>query len=140
MSFEQLQKLKEEIGSKMYNKTVHGDNNKKKEPKKQFTRINKNRPRERSAKIKARLIQRQIPNIPQPKQQYSRDPRFDEKCGTFDKDQFRNDYKFVEEIKRDERKQLAAEYEETKDGDKKKQIKLLIQRIVGSISWFLNSD
>lgn len=77
LSFEELQKLKEKIGSKKFNQTINGTT--KRDVKKEFKRANPNRPREMSSKsrrieVKAAV---QIPKI------HRNDPRFDSLCGEF---------------------------------------------------------
>lgn len=51
MSFEELQKLKEQLGAKVYNEAVFGVESKRNRKRKTvFKRDNKNRPREASSK------------------------------------------------------------------------------------------
>ncbi|XP_031356886.1 ribosomal RNA processing protein 36 homolog isoform X2 [Photinus pyralis] len=123
MSFEELIKLKEEIGAKEYNNIVLPPNEKSKAPR-SFKRENKNRPRERSSKIPVSRLQ--MENTKKPN---SRDPRFDPLCGNYDEKIFRTNYKFVKDIRMKEREQLAKELKKEKDPDKKHKIKLLIQRM-----------
>ncbi|KAF5297073.1 hypothetical protein FQA39_LY02653 [Lamprigera yunnana] len=121
LSFEDLQKLKEEIGSKEYNQMVFGA---KKNTKKQtkFKRENKNRPRERSSKIR-------FENAAGSSKVVARDPRFDPLCGTYKESTFRSNYKFIGEIKKEERAQLEKEYKKERDTERKQKIKLLMQRM-----------
>lgn len=77
LSFEELQKLKEKMGSKKFNQTVIGS--KRKEVVKDFKRANANRPREMSSKnrrIKGKVAI-QVPKV------FRNDPRFDNLCGEF---------------------------------------------------------
>lgn len=124
MSFEDLQKLKQKIGAKVYNATVFGQQNTKKQT--DFKRANKNRPRERSSKKRASLFQ----EIVSVKKALPRDPRFDPLCGTFDEKAFKSNYKFINGIKKEERKKLQEELQKTDDPVRKKKIKFLIQRLV----------
>lgn len=78
LSFEELQKLKEKIGSKKFNNTLKGAK-KESKLKVDFKRANPNRPRELSSKsrrieIKAAI---QVPKV------FRNDPRFDNLCGEF---------------------------------------------------------
>lgn len=130
MSFEDLQKLKEKIGAKIYNQTVHGVVKKTKQT--DYKRANKNRPREVSSKIKptiksVRAHSNQAKAIP------PRDPRFDPLCGLYDDKTFKANYKFVGELKKKERTELQKEYEECEDERRKHKIKLLIQRLDNQI-------
>ncbi|KAG8266888.1 rRNA biogenesis protein rrp36 [Homalodisca vitripennis] len=77
MSFEDLQKLKEKLGIKVYNQTVLGA--KKEKPELDFKRANKNRPREESSKKRVPLL-RDVVTV---KKDSIRDPRFDSSCGDF---------------------------------------------------------
>lgn len=77
LSFEELQKLKEKIGSKKFQKTLNGSKPVKED--KNFKRANPNRPREMSSKI--RFVQPK-PVFQVPKT-FKNDPRFDNMCGEF---------------------------------------------------------
>ncbi|RZB40181.1 DUF947 domain containing protein [Asbolus verrucosus] len=127
MSFEDLQKLKDEMGSKLYNQTVFGVE--KNKTKTSFKRANKNRPREISSKKQIRLEN----NVIQIKKHRSRDPRFDPLCGQFDRKVFKNNYKFVNDLRKKEKTQLEKELKETTDSDKKKKIKYVVQRLDNQI-------
>lgn len=130
MSFEELQKLKEKLGTKIYNETIFGKTNNNRPPTKKtdFKRANKNRPREMSSKrpfagvIEAHSTRKCIP----------RDPRFDPLCGTFNEEIFKKSYKFVNKIKLDEREALKNELKDTDDPKKQKKIKYLLQRLVNT--------
>ncbi|KAF2892940.1 hypothetical protein ILUMI_13234 [Ignelater luminosus] len=127
MSFEDLQKLKEKIGSKKYNKVVFGV--KQKKIKTDFKRANKNRPREMSSK-KRHVIQDQLDGT---KKNLPRDPRFDPLCGTFDEKTFKSNYKFLNDVRKKERKQLENEYKDESDPQRQQKIKLLMQRMDNQI-------
>lgn len=129
MSFEELLKMKEKIGSKFYNKMLSG-NEKTRKPLK-IKRANKNRPQEVSSKIKRKIIERTIVT-PKTKQKIiqHRDPRFDGLCGTFDKEKFQIDYKFVYDLQEKEQKILEKEEKEEHDFERKKKLKSAIQRLV----------
>jgi len=122
MSFEDLQKLKEKLGTKVYNETVFGSKRKKGT---EFKRENKNRPREISAKKPVPRF-KELTKI---KKVVSRDPRFDSLCGTFDEKAFRNSYAFVNKLRENDLKTLQKELKETTDLKVVKKIKYLIQRL-----------
>lgn len=124
MSFEDLQKLKQTIGAKVYNETVFGKSNAKKQTS--FKRANKNRPREMSSKRPVKVLK----EVVAVKKVAPRDPRFDPLCGDFDEKSFKSDYKFIYDLKKDEKKELRKELEKTEDPERKRKIKLLIQRLV----------
>lgn len=122
MSFEDLQKLKEKLGTKVYNETVFGSRKKKSV---QFKRENKNRPREMSTR-------KQVPRfreIIQVKRHIPRDPRFDTLCGDFNEKAFKNAYSFINEIKENNLITLKSELQKTDDPREIKKIKYLIQRL-----------
>ena len=78
LSFEELQKLKEKIGSKKFNQTIAGSS-KERKPKTEFKRANPNRPRELSSKSRRieTKVAVQVPKV------FRNDPRFDNLCGEF---------------------------------------------------------
>lgn len=72
LSFEELQKLKERIGAKVYKEALFGKTEKPKDnAPKVFKRENKNRPREMSSKKPVPVLQR----VPVAKKKEARDPR-----------------------------------------------------------------
>lgn len=119
MSFEDLQKLKAELGIKLYKEAYFGT---KAVKQTNFKRLNKNRPREASSKIK--------PSKPQPKplQKNVRDPRFDPLCGKFNKSTFEKNYRFVNDIKVKEKEKLKKLLRNAKTEDEKNKLKYLIRR------------
>ncbi|XP_015120699.1 ribosomal RNA processing protein 36 homolog [Diachasma alloeum] len=122
MSFEDLQKLKEKLGSKVYNEAIFGA---KRVKKTDFKRENKNRPREMSAK---RPVSR-LKEVVHVKRHEPRDPRFDSLCGNFDEKAFKNSYSFLFKMKENDLKALKNELKTTEDPKQIKKIKYLIQRI-----------
>lgn len=125
MSFADLQKLKEKLGTKVYNETIFGKKSKRKTGRTEFKRENKNRPREMSAK-------EPVPKrkeLTQVKKVVSRDPRFDSLCGTFDEKAFRHSYAFINKLRENDLKTLQEELKETTDPKTTKKIKYLIQRL-----------
>ncbi|CAK9813918.1 Ribosomal RNA processing protein 36 homolog [Anthophora quadrimaculata] len=122
MSFEDLQKLKEKLGMKVYKEALFGPR-KVKNPT--FKRENKNRPREMSAKKPVSRF-REIVHV---KKNIPRDPRFDSLCGTFDQKQFKKTYGFLSEMKENDLKELKKQLQLTEDPKMIKKIKYLIQRL-----------
>lgn len=125
MSFEDLHKLKEEIGSKLYNKALLGTKAKMKNVQTNFKRENKNRPREMTAKKQVPIL-RDLPNV---KMIEHRDPRFDERAGEFNEKAFKNGYSFIEEIRLKELQQLKENLRNTQDPEEVHNIKFLITRM-----------
>lgn len=136
MSFADLIKLKEQLGSKVYNEAMFGDtgkdDRKRQKSKTVFKRDNKNRPREMTAK-------RQVPLLGVTKSKSKRtetltgprDPRFDTRCGEFDRKQFKEDYQFVNEIRQHEAVELREQLNklDSDDVDEKRKVKFLLQRM-----------
>lgn len=137
MSFEELLKMKENMGSKLYNKLLSGNQNTKRMVK--IKRANKNRPQEISSKIRPKVLQRTL-IVPKTKKKtvIHRDPRFDSLCGTFDKDKFRTDYKFVYDLQEKEREVLEKEEKLEQDIERKKKLKSAIQRLVSNGCYSIN--
>ncbi|XP_046402234.1 ribosomal RNA processing protein 36 homolog [Ischnura elegans] len=121
MSFEELQKLKEKLGAKVYNEAMFGH---RKVSPSDCKRKNKNRPREMSSKVPVPLV----PKIPAHKQR-SRDPRFDSLCGSFNERVFRNAYRFVDDIRLKEREQLKSRLKEESDPEGKEKLQYLLTRL-----------
>ncbi|XP_033217590.1 ribosomal RNA processing protein 36 homolog isoform X2 [Belonocnema kinseyi] len=122
MSFEDLHKLKEKLGSKVYNEAMFGT---RKNKNSIFKRENKNRPREISAK-------KQVPRFKEVvhvKKCVARDPRFDSLCGTFNEKAFNHSYSFLHEVKKNDLKALKEELNNSQDPKTIKKIKYLIQRL-----------
>ncbi|KAK3908430.1 Ribosomal RNA processing protein 36-like protein, partial [Frankliniella fusca] len=122
MSFEELQKLKEKLGTKVYNEAMFGKSQSK---RKTFKRENKNRPRELSSKVPVPVLRDVIPV----KKTAPRDPRFDSLCGEYNEKAFKSAYSFISEYRVEELKQLKEEIKTTTDPERKGQIKYLIQRM-----------
>ncbi|CAH0594075.1 unnamed protein product [Chrysodeixis includens] len=125
LSFEELQKLKEKIGAKVYKEAIFGKNVTEKPFTKVFKRENKNRPREMSSKRPVPLLQA----VPTVKKKEVRDPRFDPLCGEFDKKQFSENYNFLSDIRMKDIKAIRAELKETTDPDRQLQLRRLLQRL-----------
>ncbi|KAG8228609.1 hypothetical protein J437_LFUL009314 [Ladona fulva] len=121
MSFEELQKLKEKLGAKVYNEAMFGKNKIK---DKAFKRRNKNRPREMSSKVP-------IPIVPKQSvfKEKFRDPRFDSLCGKFNEKAFKSAYRFVNDIREKEKNQLKKMLHKETDPDEQENMKYLLKRM-----------
>ncbi|XP_037048184.1 ribosomal RNA processing protein 36 homolog [Bradysia coprophila] len=129
MSFENLIKLKEKLGSKVYNETVFGGTERvKKSVKKEFKRENKNRPREMTSKRPVPLLGNEKIKAKASTRTVS-DPRFDPNCGEFNATKFRENFSFVADIKAKELSELKAQLKESTDPKEVKKLKYLIQRM-----------
>ncbi|RZF46837.1 hypothetical protein LSTR_LSTR008069 [Laodelphax striatellus] len=127
LTFEELIELKQKVGAKVYNEGIKPKNTKANDI--QFNRANKNRPREMSSKIppprlipgvKAAAIGNEKKN-----KIVARDPRFEDACGVYDEKKFKTNYKFLDKIRRKERKMLQKELMDTTDAERKTEKRLL---------------
>lgn len=155
MSFEELMKLKDKLGAKVYNETVFGKHKvhspssaiiqnpllisstnilqerTKTKVQTEFKRDNRNRPREMGAKRpvpflgNAKLISKSRAATVET----VRDPRFDPKCGEYDAKKFKDNFAFVDEIKQRELVELRDRLKHCDDFKEQKKIKYLIQRM-----------
>ncbi|KAH8247500.1 hypothetical protein KR038_005232, partial [Drosophila bunnanda] len=133
MTFEEIMKLKEELGAKVYKEAVLGGSssraNKKPKTKTDLKRLNKNRPREMSSR-------RQVPFLgaehraERKKAAELRDPRFDEKSGTYNAETFKKNYEFVTQIRDKEVGQLKKQLDEVQNDEEKHKIKHTMQRLI----------
>ncbi|XP_045776566.1 ribosomal RNA processing protein 36 homolog [Maniola jurtina] len=126
LSFEDLQKLKEKIGAKVYKEVIFGKKQAGSHEAKTFKRENKNRPREMSSKKPVPMFQ----NVSVPlKKQEIRDPRFDPLCGTFDKKEFAENYNFLANVRINDIKAIKSELKQTTDPEKEQSLRRLLQRL-----------
>lgn len=125
LTFEQLQKLKNELGSKVYNEAIYGVKKEKQIKKDNFKRDNKNRPREMSSKYPVGVL-RDVVTVTKKE---IRDPRFESACGTFDEDIFKSSYAFLNEIRRKEKKMLKQKLKKEEDTETKKKLQFVVQRL-----------
>ena len=121
MSIEEIQRLKNKLGTKLFDKKMSGTNE---QQKSDFKRENKNRPREMSSKKQVKRFREVVVASKLEK----RDPRFDPNCGDFDDKLFKENYNFVNEYKAGDLKFLKKQLQEEDDSERKKSIKYLIQR------------
>ncbi|KAI4872969.1 hypothetical protein NFI96_023649 [Prochilodus magdalenae] len=134
MSFEELIRLQNQVGTKAYNKIVHGTSKRKQtaEPMKQ---LNKHGPCEISAKKPVPFLRKVAPvkktdsfnvicNF-----QTSRDPRFDDLSGEFRPEVFKQTYKFIDEIKQREAQMLKKKLKKVKSDTKREKVKSLLKRM-----------
>lgn len=134
MSFAELIKLKEQLGTKVYNEAMFGEKAVKVKPaaKKEFKRDNKNRPREITTK-------KQVPLFGTAKKKQDdatsrRDPRFDIRCGEYDRKSFKQDYGFITDIRERELGELKTQLKNKElSVEERGKIKLLIQRMNNQI-------
>ncbi|XP_069116256.1 ribosomal RNA processing protein 36 homolog [Argopecten irradians] len=125
MPFEDLIKLKERIGTKAYNKAMHGDKHPGMKRKQKFKRKNKNRPMEISSKKRVPAIREVIPV----KKKINRDPRFDDLSGEFREDLFNKSYSFLKDIRVRERERVQKQLKRMKNTEKKQDLHYLLNRM-----------
>lgn len=131
MSFEEIMQLKEQLGAKVYKEAVLGSKSVKiKQPKTKvdLKRLNKNRPREISAKRQVPFLGVEL-RAERKKQTELRDPRFDERTGNYNIDTFKSNYRFISQIRDNEVNQLKKQLADV-DGEEKQKIKHSMQRLI----------
>ncbi|KAG8036943.1 hypothetical protein G9C98_004265 [Cotesia typhae] len=131
MNPEELRKLKNELGTKIFNKVIQNSKRNSTKPSGKYripqprARNDDDRPVEISAKKKIPPLINVIPV----KKPVARDPRFDKLCGEFNERAFRKSYSFVSQLKENDIKALKKELKVSKDPEEIKKIKFLIQRL-----------
>ena len=125
MSLEEIQRLKNKLGLKLFDQKMSGTADEKK--KVEFKRENKNRPREMSSKRQVSRF-REVLSVSTEVKAPKRDPRFDPICGEYNEKLFKDNYGFVNEYKVTDLKFLKKQLQEEEDPERKSQIKYLIQR------------
>lgn len=122
MTFEELMKLKEELGSKLYREAVlERDAKACPTTKNKYKRLNKNRPREQSSRYQVPFVgglQRSQKKDPEPT-----DPRFNENAGAYNAKTFKENYKFLTNIRKKEIIQLKKQLSQTEDPEERRKIK-----------------
>ncbi|XP_031719207.1 ribosomal RNA processing protein 36 homolog [Anarrhichthys ocellatus] len=125
MSFEEVMKLQNQVGTKVYNEVAYGSNKTQASSRKK--RLNKNRPMEISAKRRAPFL-RQVVSVRKPT---SRDPRFDDLSGEYKPEIFEKTFKFINDIKQREREIVQKQLKKTKKSNvqKKEKLEFLLKRM-----------
>jgi ribosomal RNA-processing protein 36 len=129
MSLGDLVKLKEKLGSKIYDELMFGTNkplHTAQVNKPKFSRENKNRPMEMSSK---RPVSRSRTVVSTGKQVTHRDPRFDDLSGSFEESYFKHNYSFITDIRLREKQKLLKMLRKSKDPDKAVELQNLITRL-----------
>ncbi|TMW50529.1 hypothetical protein DOY81_004390 [Sarcophaga bullata] len=133
MTFEEIMKLKEELGTKVYKEAIFGVNTDKassKKTHKDFKRLNKNRPREQSAKRQVPFLGIEMHFKRKKEEDKVRDPRFDERAGEYDVKKFKENYKFVSDIREKEVHHLKKQLSRVTDEEEKTELKKTMQRLI----------
>ena len=133
MTFEEIMKLKEELGTKVYKEAIFGANTDKafsKKPQRDFKRLNKNRPREQSAKRQVPFLGIEMRSKRKKEEDKLRDPRFDERAGEYDVKKFKENYKFVSDIREKEVHHLKKQLNRIADEEEKTELKKTMQRLI----------
>ncbi|XP_029594672.1 ribosomal RNA processing protein 36 homolog [Salmo trutta] len=124
MSFEDIMKLQNKVGTKVYNEIAYGTTKAKQTPRKK--RLNKNRPMEISAKRPAPFLRQVVPV----KKSVSRDPRFDDLSGEYKPEIFEKTYRFINDIKQRERDVVQKKLKQPiKSNQKKEKLQFLLKRM-----------
>ncbi|XP_068444805.1 ribosomal RNA processing protein 36 homolog [Clinocottus analis] len=125
MSFEDIMKLQNQVGTKVYNEVAYGGSGKSR-PSSKKKRLNKNRPMEISSKRRAPFL-RQVVSVKKPT---LRDPRFDDLSGEYKPEIFEQTYKFINDIKQREREIVHKKLKKMKkNSEKKEKLQFLLKRM-----------
>lgn len=124
MSFQEILKLQNKVGTKVYNKIAYGatKQQQKNEPMK---RLNKHRPQEISAKKHVPFLRKVVPV----KKRISRDPRFDDLSGEFKPEIFNQTHKFINDLREKEVQLVKKNLKKAKSKSKKGELKALLKRM-----------
>ncbi|XP_068606629.1 ribosomal RNA processing protein 36 homolog [Brachionichthys hirsutus] len=124
MSFEDIMKLQNKVGTKAYNQVAYGNSKSRKTGAKK--RLNKNRPLEVSAKRPVPFLRQVVP-VRKPT---FRDPRFDDLSGEYKADIFEKTYKFISDIRQRETQVVQKQLRKNKsDNQRKEKLQLLLKRM-----------
>ncbi|KAG7251397.1 hypothetical protein CRUP_027708 [Coryphaenoides rupestris] len=126
MSFEEVLKLQQKVGLKVYHQMAHGstDLRRRRGPRGQ-KRLNKNRPVEMSSKRSVPLL-RQVVSV---KKAVRRDPRFDDLSGEYKPDIFEKTYRFINDIRSSEKESVKKLLSTSRRAAKKEELKSLVLRM-----------
>ncbi|CAL8329344.1 unnamed protein product [Merluccius merluccius] len=124
MSFEDILKLQQKVGTKAYNKIAHGNSDAPR-PQRAPKRLNKNRPIEISSKRSVPFLREVVPV----KKSVRRDPRFDDLSGEYKPEIFEKTYSFIKDIKHTEKESVKKMLKKSHGATKKEQLKSLVMRM-----------
>ncbi|XP_067270893.1 ribosomal RNA processing protein 36 homolog [Pseudorasbora parva] len=124
MSFEEIIKLQNKVGTKVYNKIAYGVT-KQQQINEPMKRLNKHRPQEISAKKHVPFLRKVVPA----KKRISRDPRFDDLSGEYKPEIFNQTYKFVNDLREKEAQIVRKNLKKAKAKTKKEELKALLKRM-----------
>lgn len=125
MSFEDIERLQNKVGTKVYNEVAYGSSSKTPEARTK-KRLNKNRPMEISAKKPAPFLRQVVP-VRKPT---LRDPRFDDLSGEYKPEIFEKTYKFINNIRHREKEVVQKKLKRIKKSSQRKEkLQLLLKRM-----------
>ncbi|KAI7791037.1 ribosomal RNA processing protein 36 homolog [Triplophysa rosa] len=125
MSFEEIMKLQNKVGTKAYNKIAYGATKQKQQNTEPKKRLNRHKPQEISAKKRVPYIRQVVPV----KKNISRDPRFDDLSGEYKPEVFHQTYKFIGDLREQEMQMVRKKLKKAKSVEKKEELKALLKRL-----------
>lgn len=130
MSFEDVLKLQNRVGTKVYNQVAYGGSGggggSISHDKRRKQRQNKNRPMEMSAKRPVPVL-RQVVTAKKP---MFRDPRFDDLSGEYKPEIFEKTYKFIDDIRSREKHLVQKKLKKLKtNGQRREELSFLLKRM-----------
>ncbi|XP_069023913.1 ribosomal RNA processing protein 36 homolog [Embiotoca jacksoni] len=124
MTFEDIMKLQNDVGTKVYNEVAYGSGRTPGTRRKK--RLNKNRPVEISAKKPVAFLRQVVP-VRKPT---LRDPRFDDLSGEYKPEIFEKTYKFINDIKYREKEMVQKQLKKTKQNNQRREkLQFLLKRM-----------
>ncbi|XP_008103133.2 ribosomal RNA processing protein 36 homolog [Anolis carolinensis] len=125
MSFEELLKFRNQIGTKAYQRMTSGKRvpNTKKPEKRQGP--SKDRPLEISAKKPVSFLRQVVPVT----KKVPRDPRFDDLSGEYKPEVFEKTYSFLNDIRKKEKEIVQKQLKKSKNVDQKTKLQQLLKRM-----------
>lgn len=123
LSLAELVHLQSNVDRKTRNKLIFHEEESPK-PKVNNKRSNKNGPREESSKVPVKPV-----HLERSRKIQMRDPRFDSLCGTFNETFYQENYSFIDDIKKKERRELEISLKKEVNPERRKQIQFLLKRI-----------
>ncbi|XP_077574390.1 ribosomal RNA processing protein 36 homolog [Stigmatopora nigra] len=125
LSFEDVLKLRNRLGAKVYDRAAGGSASRRPCPAEPAKRLNKNRPSEISSKKRAPFLRQVVAT----KKTTLRDPRFDELSGDYKADIFDKTYRFIGDLRQREAEMVREELRKTKKAEKKEKLASLLKKM-----------
>nr|XP_056709042.1 ribosomal RNA processing protein 36 homolog [Euleptes europaea] len=125
MSFEELLKLRNKVGTKAYQRMAIEKTAKKPTKPKERQSSNKHRPLEISAKKPVPFLRQVVPV----KKKVPRDPRFDDLSGEYNPEVFEKTYAFLNDLKKKEKEVVQKQLKKCRNVEQQNKLQQLLKRM-----------